>query len=190
MGTSAMLYIIDRGETRIAALTSTDAYPDGMGADLLQFISNRKNLRMLREALPRCLPLDQASKDRLIGCRTAESNRYIESHPEYLYMQGVHMLRDLISSEGEVRVWNRFDDRRYDDWAYVIDFDRNTFEVYKGMSGVPVPEGERFHDPAGADAKGIHPFKEVAVFDMDDLPSSPEFVSVCSERERPMLEEE
>ena len=76
-------------------------------------------------------------------------------------------------------LWNRFEDRRLDDWAYVIDLDRRTFEVYKGWTEVPPRVGERFAGDRSPDEHGKYPFNEVAVFSLDDLPSVAEFLEVC-----------
>lgn len=178
MGTSAMTYVIVDGKTSIAALTSMDGYPSGAGKDLLGFISNKKNLQKLKEALPRCESVSQNVKDLIISRKLREDD-YIERTPEYIYWGDARMLEQIIGSTGRVLIWNRFEERRFDNWAYVIDFDRNTFEVYIGMNKVPVAETERFYAPSGADEHGYYPLKEIAVFDLDDLPSTSDFKSVC-----------
>lgn len=176
-----MTYVVADGKTWIAALTSMDGYPSGAGKDLLGFVCNKKNLQQLREALPRCGSVSQTVKDLIIGRKLREDD-YIERTPEYIYRGDAPMLERIIGSQGQVLIWNRFEDRRTDDWAYVIDFDRNTFEVYAGMNRAPVSESERFYDPSGADARGYYPLKEVAVFDLDDLPSTSQFESACRSR--------
>lgn len=89
------------------------------------------------------------------------------------------MLESLASSKGPVTVRNWSGDRRFDDWAYVVDLDAGRFEVYRGMNQEPVPEGQRFYDPNGMDEHGYYPFMMVAAYDLGDLPSCAEFIEAC-----------
>ena len=180
MGTSSMTYVYHGGQCRIACLGGCDGYPSGEGVGLLGFVSNKRNLLALEDALPRCRNLDMELVDwlrRRDGIRWEET--FIEQHPEYVYWSGAMMLEKVISIEGEVILWNRFEDRRLDDWAYVIDLDSRTFEVYKGWTEVPPRAGERFAGDCSPDEHGKYPFNEVAVFSLDDLPSVAEFLEVC-----------
>lgn len=65
--------------------------------------------------------------------------------------------------------------------AYVIDLDTRTFEVYRGFSKSPVPEGERFASmPRATMSDGTvskyYPVHLLAKFSLDELPSKAEFM--------------
>ena len=107
---------------------------------------------------------------------------FISEHPEYICHYGGTFLLKLISCDRDPIVWNRFGDRRLDDYAYVIDLERRTFEAYKGWNKTPVPQGERFYDGNEPSEIGYFPFREMGVFDLDNLPSFPDFINICNDR--------
>jgi len=78
----------------------------------------------------------------------------------------------------DVTVWNHLEDHRREDWAYLIDLDAGTFEVYKGSnsSEPPVP-GERFYDGNDPGSTGLYPFKLKATYRLGDMSSSDRFIS-------------
>ena len=179
MGTSAMLYIYEGGKCRLASITGCDGYPDGLGLELLGFACNKRNLRTLAKVLPNCSFLTEAEIRMMKGFSTQQMSAYIETHRGYAYEFGTWILDRIIRDGGRVsmRFWSG--DMRGEDWAYVIDLDKGSFEVYKGWNKKPVPEGERFYDGSDVGLYGLYPFREVAVFDLDDLPSNHEFVEAC-----------
>lgn len=175
-----MTYVIVDGSARISSLSCMDGYPSGEGKGILAFLSNRKNVDKLRRSLDRCEPLTDEFVQRMrqtYGGSWEEA--YIESHPQHIYFGGARMLESLVSSRGAVTVRNWPGDRRFDDWAYVVDLDAERFEVYKGTNREPVPEGQRFYDSGGMDEHGYFPFRMVASYDFGDLPSYAEFIEAC-----------
>ena len=63
-------------------------------------------------------------------------------------------------------------------WAYVIDLDKNTFEIYEGLNQVPVPAGQRF---CNFKAEGDYfPVKHRVTFDIGQLPTKEEFLAQLS----------
>lgn len=175
MGTSAVMYVYEGGKRRFAVLSNFDGYPSYAGTNILGFVCNKKNIQKLRVSLDK---LELITPEDISRYREGSKDweyDYAESHPGYTRAGDSEFLQTLISSDGSVHTIDWSNDMRSSDWAYVIDLDRNTFEVYMGMNKIPLEENERFYD--GLPPKnGTYPFKEVAIFDLDDLPSSDEFI--------------
>jgi len=66
------------------------------------------------------------------------------------------------------------------EWAYVIDFDANTFEVYRGFNESPVPDGERFADASKLEKEdGYYPVRFVVSWSLTALPSDQDFLAMA-----------
>lgn len=180
MGTSAVMYVFEGGKRRFAILSNFDGYPSEAGVNILEFLCNRKNVQKLSASLDKCELI--TPKERAEYRRISDNweNDYAKEHPGYTIEGDGGFLRTLISSDDPVSAIDWSNDMRTSDWAYVIDLDKNTFEVYGGMNDAPLEKDERFYD--GMPPKnGIYPFKEVAIFDIDDLPSDDEFIEKTEE---------
>lgn len=71
------------------------------------------------------------------------------------------------------------------EYAYVIDFDKNTFEVYEGFNTTPLAETDRFYSKELYEYANTqyYPVKLKASFDLSNLPDTDEFLSVCEPKE-------
>lgn len=68
------------------------------------------------------------------------------------------------------------------EWAYVVDFDRNTFEVFEGCNRDQLDDSERFKFLEGATVdKEYQPVKLAARFPLDNLPSDKQFEAFFKE---------
>lgn len=70
-------------------------------------------------------------------------------------------------------------DSLFCEYAYVIDFDKGVFEIYRGFNHEATPPDSRF--PSGADwlnhTDGYEPVKLVQSYELDCLPSKEGFLS-------------
>lgn len=68
------------------------------------------------------------------------------------------------------------------EWAYVVDFDRNTFEVFEGCNRDQLDDSERFKFLEGATVdKEYKAVKLAARFPLDNLPSDKQFEAFFKE---------
>lgn len=68
------------------------------------------------------------------------------------------------------------------EWAYVVDFDRNTFEVFQGFNRDQLDDSERFKFLEGATVdKEYKAVKLAARFPLDNLPSDKQFEAFFKE---------
>ena len=100
-------------------------------------------------------------------------------------------LKIVADASGEIKLLNSLDfseDSLFCEWAYVIDFDKDTFEVYQGFNETPLEESERFYRAGQADDNGMYPVKIVESFDLSNLPSMNEFLEKCEPDEEETME--
>lgn len=198
MGTRNLTCVVKDGEYKVAQYGQWDGYPEGHGLTILRFISDKNNLDKFKLGLEKVRFLDYDGKDKNFveeynkACpkyygdqekRTPEQVHWFETYKSRDI--GAKILRNIADSKDEeIILVNNLEfaaDSLFCEWAYVVDFDKNTFEVYKGYNKHHLDDGERFKDMKGED--GYHPVAYICSFDLDDLPSEDEFLNKFKDEE-------
>lgn len=175
MGTRNLTMVYVNKDYRVAQYGQWDGYPEGQGVTVLSFLHDFNKEAFLKN-LSECKilktdqELEEATPSPSLSRNTAAGIlRLIETAPQLLY-SSLDFAGDSLMCE----------------WAYVIDFDRNTFEVYKGFNKNELGPEDRFHNiPISTyvpqDSLPYQQVKLVVAWDLDSLPTQDEFLEAFKE---------
>jgi len=220
MGTRNLTMVINKGKTKVAQYGQWDGYPSGQGATILEFLKflgtdkkvketllkeSKENGRA-REDVKEFLKLKNLSikmfKERLeslsffnkkeIDLINEDFNKSLVERPylsrdtasEILWKIAEGNVDKLISNE------NFAGDSLFCEWAYVVDLDKNTFEVYKGFNNETIDETERFFHLQKEEEEEYKPVTLLKSYDLNNLPTLEEFLELEKEEEEEEEEEE
>ena len=198
MGTSNLICVVSGGNYRVAHYCNHDGYPEGQGAMILEFLRSEK-VNNLRNNLDKCVFISQSEYDEKRkeigwipgrGYSLEAYNKFKETYPSLSFVTGAEILDIVAEATEEVKLYNEYDFSRNSlscEWAYVIDFDANTFEVYEGYNKKPLDKSERFYSTEISD-DGFYPVKLHATFSLDNLPDKDTFLTACEPSEEPACE--
>lgn len=192
MGTRNLVAVKVDGEYKVAQYGQWDGYPDGQGKDLLNILAGL-NLETLKERCRQAVWITpEQHKQFWVSCGAKPdeewvsmdvSSKFKERYPQLSRDAGAKVVGMVATSEPGILLVNNIEfaaDSLMCEWAYVVDFDLNTFEVFKGFNQeYPLSPGDRFYGfkyeeerPSG---KVYHPVRLVAKWTLDALPAFPEF---------------
>lgn len=199
MGTRNLTIVVHNQEVKIAQYGQYDGFPNYLGVKLLKFFSNPENTKNLKEILPKVRlwnEQDQKLQDEFlesIGCKNGILNdkqkeefkkkypfRYRERYGKLTEGQILevllefHHLDELVTTDA----YDFASDSLFCEWAYVIDYDKNSFEVYKGLNTSGISEEDRFFHLYDGE-NDYYPVKILASFPLDNLPDENEFLLQC-----------
>lgn len=199
MGTRNLTAAVIDGEYKIAQYGQWDGYPSGQGATIINFLHDMKKEGFLNEF-----------KDKLRQCRwiTPEEIRstWIEfghdpdkgggfvsfeiandrgnRYPHLDRDAGAGILSLVAQSESGLALNNSIEfaaDSLFCEYAYVLDFDKDTLEVYRGFNQSPLDEGERFHGMKTGEDSKYCPVRLLKSFSLSNPPELSEFLSQLEE---------
>ena len=187
MGTRHLIAAKVDGEYKLAQYGQWDGYPEGEGVAVLDFLVNKMDRDAFLAALRNCRFIGReeinaelvkfgADPNDNYTIRLSDYDRFSEAHPEWSQDTGSKILEE-IQSRGGCGLKNDLGfaaDSLFCEWAYVLDFDAGTFEVYEGFNKLPLSEGDRFYFLEEKAEDGYHPVRLRASWSMDDLPQTEE----------------
>jgi hypothetical protein len=181
--------VVSGGKTKVAQYGQWDGYPEGQGLTALFFLKST-NLERFKLKLDQCRfgTTDELKKIYL----QFTDNDYLteEQHKRFMSSEYGHLSRDhgakilglILDSPSGLILSDQSDfaaDSLFCEWCYVIDFDKNTFEVFKGCNHEPLAKGERFFNLNPSEPSKYYPVKKVAEFKLGSLPNKKKFLKVC-----------
>lgn len=195
MGTRNLTMVIYKGEPKIAQYGQWDGYPGGQGSTILKFLFKMMNEGRLEEFKERVQKLRWLTKEEIE--KLDEIGNWKSSYPYLGRDTGADILNAVLfgkmyiisglSGKEEIDTNVEFlvdssdfaEDSLFCEWAYVIDLDKEEFEVYKGFNNHPLNESERFFSLQKEDKK-YKPVRLIKSYSIKSLPSFEEMVNDCS----------
>lgn len=146
MGTRNLTTVKIGGQTKIAQYGQWDGYPSGQGktcleflqtADLDKFKNQLNKVKFTDEEYDKEVEAFLKSIGSENGWVTSEQSKlFNEKYPFFTRDHGAGILELVCNTDIEdIRLHDSSDfieDGVFCEWAYTIDFDKNTFEVYQG----------------------------------------------------------
>ena len=203
MGTRNLTMVIANGETKVAQYGQWDGYPEGQGAVALNFLINN-DLVEFKHKLNSVKFVNGAKEKEIqnwlnsMGCENGwmngeQADEYKKRYPLLSRDNGADILQMIMDSTEEINWVNDSSefagDSLFCEWAYVIDLDKNTFEVYEGFNNKPLTIEDRFYYlTAEADKENqrrkdygsdsmYYPVKMIKSYNLNDLPLEAEFIN-------------
>ncbi len=194
MGTRNLTMVYLDGEYKVAKYCQWDGYPSGQGLEILNFLRSLvhlENVEEFKNRLNKLPAFDYKKADQVWNDAGADdsglvsfdiSHKVRESHPEIHRDTGAPILGLILNNKiGEQGIpfdLNFAGDSLFCEWGYVVDLDKNTFEVFEGGVEEPLTEDDRFHNiPVTSDNKGYYQIKLVKSYDLNNLPTDEEFLN-------------
>jgi hypothetical protein len=200
MGTRNLTMVISNGETKVAQYGQWDGYPGGQGSTALEFL-RKMDANKFREKVGnlRWITKEEAT--------ALDETDWTKTHPFLSRDTGANILNTIYYDSMEIRDpdANVFSGKKIDfpckveflqdesnfaadslfcEWAYVIDLDKNTFEVYEGFNKSPLDENDRFyHLEKTREDSEYYPIRLSKSYDLNNLPDVETFINDFKEED-------
>lgn len=191
MGTRNLTVVVSNGITRIAQYCQWDGYPSGQGYTILRFL-RRCKLDKLKHQVDKTSFYDAVlDKAELESIESIDN--WFELYPHLSRDFGGEIIRYVYKSRNPPKLCNNYkllSDGLLFNWVYVVDLDKNTFEVYRGCNTKPLDSNERFYNMT--DMKQVreyfdlfksysyYPVKHIVSFNLNELPKKEKFLDVIN----------
>lgn len=209
MGTRHLTVVVVGGEHKVAQYGQWDGYPDGAGTTILaalkrahaeDFEDFREKVRSTRfisdEEVQRRWKEAGADGSGMVSMEVSDAMK--SKYPQLQRDMGYAVVDHLIDSPPGLELTDSISfvaDSLFCEYAYVVDLDTNTFEVYKGFNQTPLDASDRFASYFSAEGQEhrnpddlYHPVRLWQSFDLSNLPEEEDFLAALSDEEE--LEEE
>lgn len=190
MGTRGMNVIVVDNDIKCAQYNQWDSYPSGQGATALEFLREQMN-ETFKEKVRACSWISSAEYKQLWVEAGADPDSDFVSLDisDKFKEQNLHLHRDcgakiyglIQDSDSGLKLENSIDfagEAGLCEWVYVVDLDKNTFEVYNGDNS-EITNEDRFYfliEEARKEGGNCSPVKIVKSYSLDDLPTKEQFI--------------
>lgn len=200
MGTRNLACVVKDGQYKLARYSQWDGYPEGQGMGILSFLRNAFNRPQFEAGLAKIKEVTDSQLKQMWTACGADPNcdlvtmevaeKFKVEHPE-LSRDPAHQVILQGIQDGKVE-WSNPDlnfaaNSLFCEWCYVIDLDKNTFEIYKGFNQSPLDPSERFANLPLRDKAGngdqYYPVRFVKKYSLRRLPSPKTFLRDTKSRE-------
>jgi len=180
MGTRHLTIVVSDGQYKVAQYGQWDGYPTGQGKTVTQFIID--NLRQqdgfdsFKKKIDACKfisheDLQEKMKD-YPQYVTFEQEKELDAKFSAFSRNTCAKILDVINNNVEpVELQNMIEfanDSLFCEWAWVVNLDNKTLEVFEGFNKSPLDVNERFYKPQ-FDSDGYFPIKLLKIYSFDEL---------------------
>ena len=191
MGTRHLIAVYSDGEYKVAQYGQWDGYPDGVGVEVLKFaqsISNPYFRSVFKDKVAKCRWITEDEiNERNTRIRNGEIKFWEQEWPELSRDTSYEVLQMINDSDEGLALKNDIDfaaDGLFCEWAYVLDLDKGTFEVFEGFNkDKPLEPEDRFFFLKDKEENGYYGVKLKKAYRLDDLPAVADFKKEFSEDE-------
>lgn len=192
MGTRNLTLVKSKNEYKIAQFGRFDGYPSGQGSKILKTITGDFNFDEFRnkvDNLKQYTDLDINKKMMRFTGPDADK-KFVKKYPELSQVFAGEIIQAVYTG----KVKTVFREVRFAansvfcEWAYVIDLDTNTFEVYHGVNYTPLNKDDRFYYLQSIKSK-YYPLRKQLSWSLYALPSVDEFMTQCETMSKKINEE-
>lgn len=198
MGTRNLTLVQSNNSLKVAQYGQWDGYPSGNGVIILEFVRSliAGNLvTAFRDKVNALTEWTEADQDEALksvgitdGWATFEQSAALKAkYPGIHRDTGASILSMILEGTvSQVSLNTDFaSDSLFCEWAYLINLDANTLEVYEGFNKEPLDADQRFAyltEKREADSE-YHPIKKVKEFTFDALPTNEDFLKILEPEE-------
>lgn len=159
MGTRGLTAVQLDGEYKVAQYGQWDHYPDGQGATIAKFLDDilsvqttdlfeGSRLDIFRKKIAQVQELTEEECE-AVNAELAKGGKSLRNDwPELSRDTGGEILALIYNSDDPVKLVRDISfaaDSLFCEYAYVVDLDKGTFEIFKGFNDeIPLVEGDRF----------------------------------------------
>ena len=192
MGTRHLIAVQLDGEYKIAQYGQWDGYPEGQGMTTLHFLRSmdedkfksalRNSSFISDDELMTLWKQYGADDDGMVSL--SDADRMKKDHPEYSRDTSADILQMVQEHPEGMKLHNQIGfaaNGLFCEWAWVVDFDKRTFEGYRGFGSEPLTEQDRFYFLRDLEQNGYGGVKLAAEWSLDNLPSDEDFLAAFKE---------
>lgn len=202
MGTRNLTAVVIDGQHKVAQYGQWDGYPKGQGDTILKFLAALPMLGGMDEFKRKvrgCTFLTQEQIQERWKAAGADDSGWVgldvgrkfsDTNPQLSRDTGAGVLQLIAQSDNGLELddeWQFAADSLFCEYAYVLDLDAGTLELYRGFNTEPLPQGQRFSDMAPSEAKGdipaYYPVRLAATWSLEALPTVDDMEEACRDPE-------
>jgi len=181
MGTRSLIAVHVDKRYGVAQYNQWDGDPGGQGTGVLDFLKDMDKDKFIEKVRATKF----ATQEDYNRINTKHGKEWARHYPQMSRDTGSDILQMVQEFEPGIMLKNSIDfagDSLMCEWAYVVDFDENALEVYKGFNKKPLDKTERFADTK-IEGKEYYPVYLVMQWDLSALPSDEEFMAELNDDE-------
>lgn len=196
MGTRNLTCVKEDGKYKVAQYGQWDGCPEGQGVTILNFL-NTHSMEIFKEKLKNVrffTDKDNENYDDFIknvvgstsGLVNMGQSKMIDIHYPYLNRDvGGEILSNIFNCDEDKTILLRDKiefarESLFCEYCYVIDLDKNTFEIFEGFNRFPLKEDDRFYYLT-KEGEEYEPVKLIKEYSLDNLPTKEEFLKEMDE---------